>query len=58
MRPVFIGDDVTDEDAFKAITRGIGVLVGSRDSHASHRIADTGDVESLLEWVAATTAGT
>ena len=48
---VFVGDDVTDEDAFKAIDHGIGVLVGSRDTHASHRVADPNEVCSLLDWL-------
>jgi trehalose-phosphatase len=48
---VFIGDDVTDEDAFRAIKRGVGVLVGARETHASQRIADTREVEALLEWL-------
>jgi len=46
---VFIGDDVTDEDAFRAIKRGIGVLVGARETQAAHRVADTREVEALLE---------
>lgn len=49
---VFVGDDVTDEDAFKAIENGIGVLVGARPTHATHRIADTNEVCSLLDWLA------
>jgi trehalose 6-phosphate phosphatase len=53
---VFIGDDLTDEDAFKAIKQGIGVLVGSRDTHATHRVANTGDVEALLEWLTTSVA--
>lgn len=53
---VFLGDDVTDEDAFKAITRGVGVLVGSRDTQATLRIADTRAVEALLEWLAVAAA--
>jgi trehalose-phosphatase len=48
---VFVGDDVTDEDAFRVIESGIGVLVGSRDSHASHRVADPNEVCSLLDWL-------
>jgi trehalose 6-phosphate phosphatase len=48
---VFIGDDVTDEDAFKAIRQGISVLVGSRATHATHRVASTRDVCHLLHWV-------
>jgi trehalose-phosphatase len=53
---VFIGDDVTDEDAFKVVERGIGVLVGSRETQATLRIADTRDVEALLEWLLASAA--
>lgn len=49
---VFMGDDVTDEDAFKAIESGIGVLVGSRETHASHRVANTNEVCALLDWLA------
>jgi trehalose 6-phosphate phosphatase len=48
---VFVGDDVTDEDAFKAIDNGIGVLVGSRDTFATHRVADPNEVCSLLDWL-------
>jgi trehalose 6-phosphate phosphatase len=48
---VFVGDDITDEDAFKAIGNGIGVLVGSRETHATHRIASTHDVCRLLRWL-------
>ena len=32
MVPVYLGDDITDEDAFRALTgRGIGIFVGSAD---------------------------
>jgi trehalose 6-phosphate phosphatase len=48
---VFVGDDVTDEDAFRAIREGISVLVGDRPTHATHRVADPNDVCSLLDWL-------
>jgi trehalose 6-phosphate phosphatase len=48
---VFIGDDLTDEDAFKAIKIGVGVLVGSRETNATHSVADTSEVAALLEWL-------
>jgi len=48
---VFVGDDVTDEDAFKSIKNGIGVLVGARDTNATHKIASTREVDALLDWV-------
>lgn len=49
---VFVGDDITDEDAFKSIKHGIGVLVGARETHAAHRVADITEVGALLEWIA------
>ena len=48
---VFVGDDVTDEDAFKAISNGIGVLVGTRATAAQFQLGSTRDVDALLEWV-------
>lgn len=49
---VFIGDDVTDENAFAAIEHGIGVLVGDRPTAAAHRLASPHEVEELLRWMA------
>lgn len=48
---VFVGDDVTDEDAFQAVSAGISVLVGERPSHATHRVSDPNEVCSLLDWL-------
>ncbi len=50
---VYIGDDVTDEDAFAALEgRGFGILVADevRDSQASYIIKDTHDVRKVLEF--------
>jgi len=46
---LFVGDDVTDEDAF-AILRGpdVGVKVGSGETRAGHRIKDVTEVARLL----------
>ncbi len=49
--PIFIGDDMTDEDGFAAATEagGIGVLVGDRrDTHAHVNLASVDDV---LAWL-------
>ena len=48
---VFVGDDVTDEDAFAAIERGIGVLVGTRETAAQYQLDGTRDVTALLAWL-------
>lgn len=47
---LFMGDDVTDEDAFAALPpTGIGIKVGAGDTRAGHRIADTSAVTEVLE---------
>ncbi len=52
--PVYIGDDVTDEDGFRALgRRGIGIVVrgeaDERPTSALFAIDDTTDVPTLLE---------
>ena len=54
--PVYIGDDVTDEDAFRALDpdTGISVVVaeGERDSAAEFRLRDVPAVQAFLERLA------
>ena len=49
-RPVFAGDDVTDELGFAAINElgGISIKVGPGPTRASHRCADVG---AFLKWL-------
>lgn len=51
--PLFIGDDVTDEDAFRALAGlGIGIVVaeaGDRRSAADFRLANVDEVIALLQ---------
>lgn len=49
----YVGDDLTDEDAFRAITTGIGVLVGLRPTSATHKLDGIPDVDRFLSWLAA-----
>jgi trehalose 6-phosphate phosphatase len=49
----YIGDDITDEDAFRAIPMGIGVLVGLRPTSATHKLDGIADVDRFLRWLAA-----
>jgi trehalose-phosphatase len=52
--PMYIGDDVTDEDAFKVLAdRGIGIVVqeAPRPSAAQYRLNDTDEVYRFLHWV-------
>jgi trehalose 6-phosphate phosphatase len=50
--PFYIGDDLTDEDAFRALRgRGIGILVaaGPRETAAEYQARDTGEVVEILK---------
>ena len=44
----YFGDDLTDEDAFRAIDEGVSVVVGRRASIARYRLESTADVASAL----------
>ncbi|XP_004500616.1 probable trehalose-phosphate phosphatase J [Cicer arietinum] len=57
--PIYIGDDRTDEDAFKVLRRrgqGVGILVSSvpKETDASYTLQDPSEVEHflrrLVEW--------
>lgn len=55
-RPVFVGDDLTDEDGFRAAAAlgGFGVLVGRpRETDARYRLEDVDAVHAWLEAGAA-----
>jgi trehalose 6-phosphate phosphatase len=49
--PVFIGDDITDEDGFRAVNAmgGISVCVGGRAGTAARRVV--ADVAAVLDWL-------
>lgn len=49
----YLGDDITDEDAFRAISSGIGVLIGLRPTAATHKLDGIADVDRFLRWLAA-----
>jgi trehalose 6-phosphate phosphatase len=51
--PVYIGDDATDEDAFRAVRRlGLTVRVGrKKDSAAEYFVRDTGEVVRALREI-------
>jgi alpha,alpha-trehalase len=53
--PLYIGDDVTDEDAFRALReRGLGIVMRDdedRPTAARYALEDTGDVQRFLGWL-------
>ncbi len=54
VRVIYVGDDLTDEDAFRFLA-GLSLTfrVGSADTPtaATHRLANTTAVQALLEWI-------
>jgi len=54
--PIYVGDDLTDEDAFRALAcRGIGVAVldAPRATAAAYALRDVGEVGGFLDALAA-----
>ena len=54
-RPIYIGDDRTDEDAFRALEqRGVGILVSEKPkpTAASYSLKDPSEVECFLRELA------
>ena len=52
IRPIYIGDDRTDEDAFRALEqRGIGILVTeqSQSTTAGYSLKNPAEVERFLQ---------
>lgn len=49
---IYIGDDTTDEDAFRAIPRGLTFYAGRRKETAARWLVDSPlDTVQLLEWI-------
>jgi trehalose 6-phosphate phosphatase len=49
---IYLGDDVTDEDAFAALPEGITVKVGGpSETAARYRLEDPAEVLRFLEWL-------
>ncbi|MDP2924407.1 MAG: trehalose-phosphatase [Candidatus Omnitrophota bacterium] len=51
--PIYIGDDITDEDAFKALrNKGLTVFVGNpKKSQANYYVKNTWEVKEFLEKI-------
>lgn len=53
--PIYVGDDITDEDAFRALAgRGLCMVVTGPDDRrttADYALADTGEVRVFLEFL-------
>ncbi len=61
VRPIYIGDDVTDEDAFRVLQeRGVGIVVHGgeeRHSYARYGLVDPEEVLTFLENLSAAISG-
>lgn len=58
--PVYIGDDVTDEDGFRELEhRGLGIVVGreERPTRATYALDDTDEVRQFLDELRARITG-
>lgn len=50
--PVYLGDDVSDEDAFRELLEGVTVKVGSCETTAArYHVDDPAAVEQFLTWL-------
>lgn len=55
---IYIGDDVTDEDAFRAIRgHGVGILVGPEEATATHATCQLADPEAVRGFLQALAQG-
>lgn len=50
--PLYIGDDITDEDAFRVVEIGILVAEERRETLASYSLRDPDEVRRFLAWLA------
>jgi trehalose 6-phosphate phosphatase len=50
---LYIGDDATDEDAFRVCADGITIKVGfTKDTAATYHLDNQGEVPAFLDWLA------
>lgn len=50
--PIYVGDDTTDEDAFKRLRNGVTVRVGKKfGSAADYYLKDQGMIDHFLNWI-------
>ncbi len=50
---IYLGDDFTDEDAFREVGDASSIIIGPRPSHVPTRLAEPSDVEAFLEALSA-----
>ena len=50
---IYVGDDTSDEDAFRALSDAITIKVGKGATDARYRVPDPTVVRELILWLAA-----
>lgn len=51
--PIYVGDDITDEDAFAVMGKGLAILVGDHgeETQADYHLEDVEEVKEFLDWM-------
>lgn len=48
--PVYVGDDITDENVFCALRKGVTIRVGSKQQSGAEYFIKAGEINKLLSW--------
>ena len=48
---IYLGDDLTDEDAFRALANAVTIHVGHRETAARFRVESSNRVAEFFDWL-------
>jgi trehalose-phosphatase len=49
--PFYVGDDITDETAFRILRKGITVRMGKKQQSLAHYFIKTNEIDRVLSWL-------